>query len=126
MRQKVRKMEQYSKEIRLIVAEKMKTVEDVKQYILQAEENIKDVVNIRQKYRNKLRNCIDNNLIKKYKAKRDEYTNVLNIYRKNLKTANCILEDIPKVKEVVKIEKQMKLEQIEVTKTKKKNRNLSR
>ena len=37
-----------------------------------------------------------------------------------------ILEDIPKVKEVVKIEKQMKLEQIEVTKTKKKNRNLSR
>ena len=126
MRQKCRKMEKYSKEIRIIVAEKMKTVEDVKQYILQAEENIKDVVNIRQKYRNKLRNCIDNNLIKKYKAKRDEYTNVLNIYRKNLKTANCILEDIPKVKEVVKIEKQMKLEQIEVTKTKKKNRNLSR
>ena len=43
-----------------------------------------------------------------------------------LKTANCILEDIPKVKEVVKIEKQMKLEQMEVIKTKKKNRNLSR
>ena len=48
------------------------------------------------------------------------------IYRKNLKTANCILEDIPKVKEIIKIKKQMKLEQMEVTKTKKKNRNLSR
>ena len=126
MRQAVRKMERYSKEIRLIVTEKIKTVEDVKSYISQTEKNIKDVANIRQKYRNKLRNCTDDKLIKEYKTKRDEYTNVLNTYRKNLKTANCILEDIPKVKEVVKIEKQMKLEQMEVTKTKKKNRNLSR
>ena len=117
MRQEVRKMERYSKEIRLIVTEKIETVEDV---------NIKDVANIRQKYRNKLRNCTDDKLIKEYKTKRDECTNVLNIYRKNLKTANCILEDMPKVKEVVKIERQMKLEQMEVTKTKKKNRNLSR
>ena len=126
MRQEVRKMERYSKEIRLIVTEKIKTVEDVKSYILQTEENIKDVANIRQKYRNKLKNCTDHNLIKEYKTKRDECTNVLNIYRKNLKTANCILEDIPKVKKVVKIEKQMKIEQMEVTKTKKKNRNLIR
>ena len=126
MRQEVRKMERYSKEIRLIVTEKIETVEDVKSYILQTEENIKNVTNIRQKYRNKLRNCTDDNLIKEYKAKRDECTNVLNIYRKNLKTANCILEDIPKVKEVVKIEKQMKLEEMKVTKTKKKDRNLNR
>ena len=104
----------------------MKTVEDVKSYISQTEENIKDVASIRQKYRNKLKNCTDDKLIKDYKTKRDECTNVLNTYRKNLKTANCILEDIPKVKEVIKIEKQMKLEQMEVTKTKKKNRNLSR
>ena len=32
---------------------------------------------------------------------------------------NCILENIPKVKEDIKTEKQMKLEQMEVTKTKK-------
>ena len=115
-------MERYSKEIRLIVTEKIKTEEDVKNYISQTEENIKDVANIRQKYRNKLRNCTDDKLIKNYKTRRDECTNILNTYRKNLKTANSILEDIPKVKEIVKIEKQMKLEQIEVTKTKKKNR----
>ena len=126
MKQEVRKMERYSKEIRLIVTEKIKTVEDVKSYILQTEENIKNVTNIRRKYRNKLRNCTDDNLIKEYKTKRDVCTNVLNIYRKNLKTANCILVDIPKVKEIIKIEKQMKLEQMEVTRTKKKNRNLSR
>ena len=33
--------------------------------------------------------------------------------------SKCILEDIPKVKELIKIEKQMKLEQMKVTKTKK-------
>ena len=126
MKRAVRQMDRYANEIRLIVTEKIKTVEDVKSYISQTEKNIKDIANIRQKYRNKLRNCTDDKLIKEYKTKRDEYTNVLNTYRKNLKTANCILEDIPKVKEVIKIEKQMKLEQMEVTKTKKKNRNLSR
>lgn len=126
IRQEVRKMERYSKEIRLIITEKIKTVEDVKSYISQTEENIKDVASIRQKYRNKLKNCTDDKLIKDYKIKRDECANVLNTYRKNLKTANCILEDVPKVKEVIKIEKQMKLEQMEVTKTKKKNKNLSR
>lgn len=36
---------------------------------------------------------------------------LLNKYRKNLKTANWILEDTPKVKEVIKIEQQMKREQ---------------
>ena len=83
MRQEVRKMERYSKEIRLIVTEKIETVEDVKQYISQTEENIKDVTNIRQKYRNKLRNCTDDKLIIDYKTKRDECTNILNTYRKN-------------------------------------------
>lgn len=44
-------------EIRLIVTEKLKTTEDVKSYITQTEEDIGDVTNLRQKYRNKLRNC---------------------------------------------------------------------
>ena len=123
MRQEVRKMERYSKEIRLIVTEKIKTIEDVKSYILQTEENMKDVANIRQKYRNKLRNCTDDKLIKNYKTKRDECTNILNTYRKNFKTANCILEDIPKVKEVVKIEKQMKLQKENISKIKNRDKH---
>ena len=108
MKQEVRKMERYSNEIRLIVAQKLKTIEDV--------------TNLRQKYRNKLRNCTDDNLIKEYKTKRDECTTILNKYRKNLKTANYILEDTPKVKEVIKIEMQMRNGQDDITKTKKKDR----
>lgn len=95
-------------------------------YISQTEKDIENVTNLRRKYRNKLRNCTDENLIKEYKAKRDECTTKLNKYRKNLKIANYILEDTPKVKEVIKIERQMKRSQEDITKTKKKDRNLNR
>lgn len=95
-------------------------------YISQTEKDIENVTNLRRKYRNKLRNCTDENLIKEYKAKRDECTTKLNKYRKNLKIANYILEDTPKVKEVIKIERQMKRAQEDITKTKKKDRNLNR
>ena len=122
MKQEVRKMQRYSNEIRLIVTEKLKTLDDVKNYISQTEKDIENVTNLRQKYRNKLRNCTDENLIKEYKAKRDECTTKLNKYRKNLKIANYILEDTPKVKEVIKIERQMKNRQEDIAKTKKKDR----
>ena len=111
---------------RLHITEKIKTVDDVKNYISQTEKDIESVTNLRQKYRNKQRNCTDENLIKEYKAKRDECTTKRNKYRKNLKIANYILEDTPKVKEVIKIETQMKKAQEDITKTKKKDRNLNR
>ena len=126
MKQEVRKMERYSNEIRLIVTEKLKTLDGVKNYISQTEEDIESVTNLRQKYRNKLRNCTDDNLIKEYKTKRDECTTMLNKYRKNLKIANWILEDIPKVKEVIKIEQQMKRNQEDITKTREKDRYVGR
>ena len=47
-----------------------------------------------------------------------------NKYRKNLKIANYILEDTPKIKEVIKIEMQMKNGQEDITRTKKKDRNV--
>ena len=67
-----------------------------------------------------------NNLIEEYKIKRDECTTILNKYRKNLKIANWILEDTPKIKEVIKIEQQMKIEQEDITKTRKKERYVGR
>ena len=122
MKQEVRKMERYSNEIRIIVSEKLKTTEDVKSYITQTEKNIESVTNLRQKYRNKIRSCTDEKLIKEYKEKRNECTTILNKHRRNLKTANYILKDTPKVKEVIKIERQMKNGQEDIMKTKKKDR----
>jgi len=126
MKRAVRQMDRYSNEIRLIVTEKIKTVEDVKSCITRTEEDIEEVIGIRQKYRNKLRNCKDDKLIVEYKQKISDYTTILNRYRRNIKTANYILEDIPKVKEVISIERQMMKEQEYVTKVKKKDRYLGR
>ena len=123
MKQEIRNMEKYSNEFRLIVTEKLKTTEDVKSYISQTEKEIENVTNLRQKYRNKLRNCTDDKLIQEYKEKRNECTTILNKYRRNLKIANYILEDTPKVKAVIKIEMQMKNGQEDITKTKKRDRN---
>jgi len=49
MKRAVRQMDRYSNEIRLIVTEKIKTIEDVKNCITQTEEDIKDITDLRQK-----------------------------------------------------------------------------
>ena len=72
-----------------------------------------------------MRNCTDENLIKGYKQKRDDCTTVLSECRKNLKISNYILEDTPRVKEVIKIEKQMtELQQTDINRVKKRDKNL--
>ena len=123
MKQEVRKMERYSNQITLIVKEKLETIEDVKKFITRTEKDIADVTNIRQRYRNKLRNCTDDKLINEYKNKRDECTSILNNCRNKIKIANQIIEDTPKIKEVIKIEKQTITEQREIEQSKNKNRD---
>ena len=120
VRREIRKMERYSNGVRLMSKEKLTTIDDVKEYITRTEEQIKDITNIRQKYRDKLRNCTNNELIKEYKAKRDSYTIILKKYRTNLKIANYILEDAEKIKEVIAVEKQMRKAERENTKIKSK------
>ena len=124
MKREVRKMERYSNEIRLIAKEKLQTTDDVKSYISQTEKNIAEVTGIRQKYRNKLRNCENDELIKEYKTKRDECTTILKDYRKSLKVANQIIEDDPKIKEVIRIERQARNEEMQQSKTKYKNKEV--
>ena len=102
----------------------IKSADDVKNYISQTEKNIAEVTGIRQKYRNKLRNCKDGELIKEYKTKRDECTTILKDYRNSLKVANQIIEDNPKIKEVIRIERQARNEELQQTKTKYKNREV--
>ena len=72
-----------------------------------------------------MRNCTDENFIREYKQKRDDCTTALSEYRKNLKIANYILDDTLRVKEVIKIERQMtKLQSIDINKVKKREKNL--
>ena len=118
MKREVAKLERYSNQVRLVVSEKLETIEDVKEYISNKTKEIADVTAVRQKYRNKLRNCTDEDLIKEYKEKRDMCTTLLKEYRNKVKVANQIIEDVPKVKEVIEIEKQTIKEHREMEQTK--------
>ena len=122
MKAEVRKMERYSNQIRLIIKEKLETTKDVEEYISKTKEEIESITNIRQKYRNKLRNCKEETLINEYKSQISDCSSILKKCRTNIKIANQILEDIPKIKETIRIEKQMKIQELEQETIKKKNR----
>ena len=62
-------MNRFSEEVRLAVPNKLKTIEDVKEFISHTEDEMEKIINLRQKYRNKLRHCTDEVLIKEYKKK---------------------------------------------------------
>ena len=57
MKRAVRQMERYSNQTRLIVKEKLNTIEDVKVIFHKLKKDIAEITQVRQKYRNKLRNC---------------------------------------------------------------------
>lgn len=106
MREEVRKLERYSRQVRLVSKEKLETVDDVKNYISDTTKKMNEFINIRQKYRNKLRNCKDDALIAEYKSKIGDYSKVLKELRYKVKIANQIIEDVPTIKEVIRAEKQ--------------------
>lgn len=122
MREAVRKMEMYSKENILIYEQKLETIDDVKRYIDQTQTKIDEVASVRQKYRNKLRNCTDENLINEYKENRNACTTVIQKERNNLNVAKQILKDIPEIRELISNEEKMMTEELE----KKKNKNYER
>ena len=123
MKREVAKLKRYSNQMMLATSEKLVTIEDVKVFISKTTEDIADVTAVRQKYRNKLRNCTNEDSIKEFKKKRDMCSALLKDYRNKLKIANQILEDIPKIKEVITIEKQTIREHREMEQIKNKNRN---
>lgn len=60
--------------------------------------------------------------MQEYKNKRNECTAILNKHRQNIKLAKDILEDTPIVKDVIIIERQMKIKQEQTNIVKKKHR----
>lgn len=84
-----------------------------------------DYIDLRQKYRNKSRNCKNEKLINEYKSKISDCSNFLKIKRFDLKVANQIIEDIPKIKENIRIEKEMKSQELNQIRNKLKNRDIN-
>lgn len=126
MKKAIIKMDRYSEQVRLVGRENLKTIEDVEKYIKDTEEKVTATTNVRQKYRNKLRNCKDETQIKELKEKRNLCTSALVKYRNNIKIAKQVIEDLPEIKETISIEKQTYIEQRELELNKNKDRGMER
>ena len=110
MRQAWRQIDKVSAEVRLIGREHLQDLAAVDAFIATANEDIKTVTAHRNKLYNQLRRCTDSEQITQLKAKRDDCTAVLKDLRKDLKTAEGIVQRTPEIKEQIAIEEKMRQE----------------
>ena len=110
LREAWRRIDRITAQVTLIGREKLNTAEDVRAFISKAEADMETVSYARDKVRNKLRNCHDEDKISEYKAQRDRYTAALSQMRKDVKIAKAILDDVPKIKANLRTEKELLME----------------
>ena len=122
MKEEVRKLQRCSNQVRLVCKEKLNTLDEVKVFISKINDEMNDYIDLRQNYRKKLRNCKDEELVKEYKSKISDCSLIIKKYRYNLKIASQIIEDVPKIKDVIKIERQMQYQGLDKKRKKNKNR----
>ena len=122
MKEEVRKLQRYSNQVRLVCKEKLNTLDEVKVFISKINDEINDYIDLRQNYKRKSRNCKDEELVKEYKSKISDCSLIIRKYRYDLKIASQIIEDVPKIKDVIKIERQMQYQGLNKKRPKNKNR----
>jgi hypothetical protein len=105
MHEEVRKMNQYSRQARLIGRKNLNSTEDVQRLIDNNDELLSALQNQRDKCYNRLRRCDDPQEIAKIKAERDVLTEQITDLRKENKTAVAVLDSSLKMHENIKIER---------------------
>ena len=110
MREAWRWIDKISDEVRLIGRENLGDLAAVESFAASTKSDMETVTAQRTKLYNQLRRCTDPVRITEVKSKRDDCTAVLKELRKDLKTAQGILERNPKMKEQIAIEEKMRQE----------------
>lgn len=94
----------------LVCHEHLDTPQDLQNYIARVSTEIDEVTAARSKIRNKQRNCTDPERMAELKKQCAAYTAVLTDLRKKKKTAFAIIEDHPKLRELLESEFEARLE----------------
>ena len=129
MREEVRKMNQFSRQARLIGRKNLNNTEDVQCLIDNNNGILSALQSQRDKCYNRLRRCDDSQEIAKIKAERDALTEQITDLRKENKTAVAVLESSLKMHENTKIERAFiaaKREQEQLAKIQHKNLKIMR
>ena len=113
LREDLRRIDKYSRQVRLLCSRKINSNEELESFIAQTEKDMEAVKAARNKVYNQLRRCNDEDEILRLKQKRDLQTKTLKALRSDLKTAHSVFETQPKMKETMRAENQMKLAAIE-------------
>jgi hypothetical protein len=109
-REACRKLDRFTAEVDLVCREQFETPQDIQGYIARMNQEIDIATALRSKVRNQQRRCTDPAKMNELKKKCKAYTSVLAELRKNKKTAYNIIEDNPKVRELLECEYEARLE----------------
>lgn len=124
MKEAWRKIDRYSNQVILISKYNLDDTDKVKQFISDNKEQIAIITNQRNQIYNKLRRCKDTDKISNLKSERDCCTKQLTKLRKEIKTANTILNDVEGIKTNIKAETNIQHQRIAVSRTKSQRRDL--
>jgi len=105
------KLRQYSEQIRLLSKHKIDTAEQLQDFISATEEKSRSLISERTGVYNKLRRCTDPEQIRELKSARGELSGQIAQCRNELKSANGVLGNMGKVKENIKLEREMRATQ---------------
>ena len=110
MREAWRRLDRYSEQVRLVGKYKLQDLPAVESFIEKNKSEIKLLTDYRKMIRKELASCHDSDREKELTAKRNDCTAALTGLRKEIKTAERLIEDNPKIKENIRIEERMRQE----------------
>lgn len=124
MKQAWRRIDKLSNQVRLISKYDLNDTNDVTQFIADNQEQIVLITNQRNQIYNKLRRCKNTDKISELKSERDDCTKQLTSLRKEIKTADSILNDTDEMKSNIKAEMNIQHQRFVVSRTKSQRRDL--
>jgi len=124
MKQAWRKIDKLSNQVRLISKYALDNTNDIQNLISNNKEQIILITNQRNQIYNTLRRCKDTDKILSLKFERDCYTKELTKLRKEIKTANAILNDVDEIKMNIKAETDIQHQKFAISRTKSQRREL--
>ena len=110
MREAWRRLDRYSEQVRLVGKHDLHDLSAVKGYIEQSKIEINLLTDYRKKLYRKIDSCHSPDEKEALVAKRNDCTAALAGLRKEIRTAERLIEDNPKIKENIRIEEQMRQE----------------
>ena len=126
LREECRRLDAISRQTQLICREKLDTAEDVQNFIGNLQSELEQLQMARQKCYNRLRRCDDGAEIAQIKAERDQLTAAMALCRKDIKTAGEVLARSDRLKENLKLEREMQVQCAGQTTQRKRERSIAR